>query len=133
MKIMHEQVSFAPRTMLKVKWDEFPHFTYPWHFHNEFEIVYVIKSSGKRFVADSVESYSDGDITMMGSNLPHFWKSHMPEGEDNSKYVNAIVVQFHKDFFREEINSYPEFHHISDLLKRTIGSCDRIPPLTVNQ
>jgi AraC-like DNA-binding protein len=42
----------------------------------------------------------------------------MPEGEDNSKYVNAIVVQFHKDFFREEINSYPEFHHISDLLKR---------------
>ena len=118
MKIMHEQVSFPPRTMLKVKWDEFPHFTYPWHFHKEFEIVYVIKSSGKRFVADSVEPFSDGDITMMGSNLPHFWKSHKPEGEDNSKYVNAIVVQFNKDFFREEIASYPEFHHINELLKR---------------
>jgi len=39
MKIMHEQVSFPPRTMLKVKWDDFPHFTYPWHFHSEFEIV----------------------------------------------------------------------------------------------
>ena len=133
MKIMHEQVSFAPRTMLKVKWDEFPHFTYPWHFHNEFEIVYVIKSSGKRFVADSVESYSDGDITMMGSNLPHFWKSHMPEGEDNSRYVNAIVVQFHKDFFREEINSYPEFHRIGELLKKasrgihfTSPECEKI-------
>lgn len=118
MKIMHEQVSFPPRSMLKVKWDEFQHFTYPWHFHKEFEIVYVIKSSGKRFVADSVESFSDGDITMMGSNLPHFWKSHQPEGEDNSKYVNAIVVQFNKDFFREEIATYPEFHHINELLKR---------------
>ena len=118
MKIMHEQVSFPPRTMLKVKWDEFQHFTYPWHFHKEFEIVYVIKSSGKRFVADSVEPFSDGDITMMGSNLPHFWKSHQPEGEDNSKYVNAIVVQFNKDFFREEIATYPEFHHINELLKR---------------
>jgi hypothetical protein len=29
MKIMHEQVSFAPNSSLKVKWDDFPHFTYP--------------------------------------------------------------------------------------------------------
>jgi len=118
MKIMHEQVSFAPRTMLKVKWDDFPHFTYPWHFHSEFEIVYVLKSSGKRFVADSVESFQEGDVTLMGSNLPHFWKSDAPGDSENANRVNAIVVQFHKDFFRDEINSYPEFHRINELLKR---------------
>ena len=118
MKIMHEQVSFAPRTMLKVKWDDFPHFTYPWHFHSEFEIVYVLKSSGKRFVADSIESFQEGDITLMGSNLPHFWKSDVPDDTDHGNRVNAIVVQFHKDFFREEITSYPEFHSINELLKR---------------
>jgi AraC-like DNA-binding protein len=116
MKIMHEQVSFAPRTMLKVKWDDFPHFTYPWHFHSEFEIVYVLKSSGKRFVADSVESFHDGDIALLGSNLPHFWKSEHASNSDD--HVNAIVVQFHIDFFREEINSYPEFHRIKDILNR---------------
>jgi len=118
MKIMHEQVSFPPRTMLKVKWDDFPHFTYPWHFHSEFEIVYVLKSSGKRFVADSIESFNEGDITLMGSNLPHFWKNDDSIELNGSKRVNAIVVQFHKDFFREEINSYPEFHRISELLKK---------------
>jgi len=118
MKIMHEQVSFAPRTMLKVKWDDFPHFTYPWHFHSEFELVYVLKSSGKRFVADSVEPFVEGDITLLGSNLPHFWKSEDHSSESEGMRVNAIVVQFHKDFFREEINSYPEFHRISGLLKR---------------
>jgi AraC-like DNA-binding protein len=118
MKIMHEQVSFAPRTMLKVKWDDFPHFTYPWHFHSEYEIVYVLKSSGKRFVADSVESFGEGDITLMGSNLPHFWKNDVTDNLENPSRVNAIVVQFHKDFFREEINSYPEFHRINELLKR---------------
>lgn len=117
MKIMHEQVSFAPRTMLKVKWDDFPHFTYPWHFHSEFEIVYILKSSGRRFVADSIEPFQEGDITLMGSYLPHFWKSDVP-GDIETSQVNAIVVQFHKDFFREEINSYPEFHRISELLKR---------------
>lgn len=118
MKIMHEQVSFAPRTMLKVKWDDFPHFTYPWHFHSEFEIVYVLKSSGKRFVADNIESFQEGDITLMGSNLPHFWKSDIPGDVDTGSRVNAIVVQFHKDFFREEITSYPEFHRINELLIR---------------
>jgi AraC-like DNA-binding protein len=118
MKIMHEQVSFAPRTMLKVKWDDFPHFTYPWHFHSEFELVYILKSSGKRFVADSVESFQEGDITLLGSNLPHFWKSEIQEVTENENRVNAIVVQFHKDFFREEISSYPEFHRISELLDR---------------
>ena len=118
MKIMHEQVSFPPRTMLKVKWDDFPHFTYPWHFHSEFEIVYILKSSGKRFIADSIEPFSEGDITLMGSNLPHFWKSDDSIESNDSKHVNAIVVQFHKDFFREEINSYPEFHRISELLKK---------------
>jgi len=114
---MHEQVSFAPRTMLKVKWDDFPHFTFPWHFHSEFEIVYVLKSSGKRFVADSVEPFQEGDITLMGSYLPHFWKSDVP-GNTATSRVNAIVVQFHMDFFREEINSYPEFHRINELMKR---------------
>jgi AraC-like DNA-binding protein len=118
MKIMHEQVSFAPRTMLKVKWDDFPHFTYPWHFHSEFEIVYVLKSSGKRFVADSIEPFEEGDITLMGSNLPHFWKSDASGNSENASRVNAIVVQFHKDFFREEISTYPEFHRINELLKR---------------
>ena len=119
MKIMHEQVSFAPHTMLKVKWDDFPHFTYPWHFHSEFEIVYVLKSSGKRFVADNVETFGEGDITLLGSNLPHFWKSDAPGETENASRVNAIVVQFHKDFFRDEINSYPEFHRINELLKRS--------------
>ena len=118
MKIMHEQISFAPRTMLKVKWDDFPHFTYPWHFHSEYEIVYVVKSSGKRFVADSVEAFGEGDLVLLGSNLPHFYKNVITDDSDKENRVNAIVVQFHKDFFREEINSYPEFHAISELLKR---------------
>lgn len=116
MKIMHEQVSFPPRTMLKVKWDDFPHFTYPWHFHSEIEIVYVLKSSGKRFVADSVEPFGEGDLTLIGANLPHFWKSESDDGSEN--HVNAIVIQFHNDFFRDEINNYPEFHRISELLKK---------------
>jgi AraC-like DNA-binding protein len=125
---MCEQVSFAPLTMLKVKWDDFPHFTFPWHFHSEYEMVYILKSSGKRFVGDSVEAFGEGDITFLGSNLPHFWKSDDQGDSEKLNHVNAIVVQFHKDFFREEINSYPEFHRIQDMLKKAARGINFSPP-----
>lgn len=114
---MHEQVSFAPLSLLKVKWNDIQSFTYPWHFHSEYEIVYIVKSSGTRFVGDSVEKFKEGDIVLLGSNTPHFWQSDN-ENNKNTR-VNAIVVQFSKDFFSQQINSYPEFFHIREMLKKS--------------
>lgn len=114
---MHEQVSFAPLSLLKVKWNDIQSFTYPWHFHSEYEIVYIVKSSGTRFVGDSVEKFKEGDIVLLGSNTPHFWQSDS-ENNKNTR-VNAIVVQFSKDFFSQQINSYPEFFHIREMLKKS--------------
>jgi hypothetical protein len=31
-KIMHEMVNFHSKTSLNVKWDDSPHFIYPWRF-----------------------------------------------------------------------------------------------------
>ena len=52
---MHEQIDFPGRAAVKVKWQKMPHFTFPWHFHNEFEILYVIDGIGTSFVADNIE------------------------------------------------------------------------------
>ena len=71
-------------------------------------------------MADSVETFCEGDITILGSNLPHFWKDEANGGTEKENRVKAIVVQFHKDFFREQINSYSEFHYINELLKRAV-------------
>ena len=121
MKIKHEQMSFAPNSSLQIKWDDFPHFTYPWHFHDEYEIVFVMKSFGKRFVADSIEPFSEGDLVMLGSNLPHFWKNDKVFHSDQEDYrVNAIVILFSKDFFENEIENYPDFYFIKKLLKRSL-------------
>lgn len=96
-----------------------PQFTYPWHIHHEFEILYVIEGSGTRFVADSIEEFQSGDLVLVGSALPHFWRS-------DEKYLNSggklnvkyIVIQFPNDFLKSEIASYPEYHLIGDLLER---------------
>jgi AraC-like DNA-binding protein/mannose-6-phosphate isomerase-like protein (cupin superfamily) len=119
MKIMHEQIDFPGRSAVKVKQREMPHFTYPWHFHPEFEILYVIDGSGTRFVADNIEEFQSGDMALIGSTLPHFWRS-------DEKYMNSggqlkvkyIVIQFPHDFLKDEIANYPEYHLIGNLLER---------------
>lgn len=119
MKLMHEQIDFPGRSAVKVKVREMPFFTYPWHFHSEYEILYVIEGFGTRFVADHIEQFQSGDMALIGSNLPHFWRS-------DEKYVNSggklnvkyIVIQFPGDFLKQEIANYPEFHLIGKLLQR---------------
>ena len=136
MKIMHEQLGFNSSGSFRIKWDDFPHFTFPWHFHSEYEIVYVIQSFGKRFVGDHISHFEAGDLVLLGSNLPHFWKNDELFHQNNPKYwVNAVVIHFPVDFFKEQINNYPEFYRIKELLCRAargisfnIGVTNKIGP-----
>jgi len=133
MKIMHEQVCFTGTNSFNVKWDDFPHFTFPWHFHTEYELVYVIKSFGKRFVADHAEDFTDGDLVLLGPNLPHFWKNDEVFFDDNPDYkVNALVVHFPADFFAHQIENYPEFASIGKLLEYAKRGV-HFPKLTANK
>ena len=117
---MHEHIDFPLQSAIKVKWQRKPHFTYPWHFHSEYEILYVIEGTGTSFVADNIEHFGSGDLAMLGSNLPHFWRSdekyHLP---DSKEKINYIVIQFPGDLFREPIFEYPEFHVIQKLFERS--------------
>ncbi|MBN2167031.1 MAG: AraC family transcriptional regulator [Marinilabiliaceae bacterium] len=118
MQIMHEQLITKDHNSVMAKWDQFPHFTFPWHYHKEIEIVYVIKSYGNRYVGDSVELFSDGDLVLLGSNLPHYWKNHNDFYKgDPTLEVNAIVIQFSGDIFKN--SNLPEFKNIIKLIDRS--------------
>lgn len=120
MKIMHEQVDFPGRSAIKVKRREMPHFTYPWHFHSEYEILFVLEGYGTSFVADNIEHFTAGDLALMGSNLPHFWRSDESFVHSNGNLkIKYIVIQFPNDFLKPQITSYPEFHLIGELLERS--------------
>ncbi|MCY1721327.1 AraC family transcriptional regulator [Prolixibacteraceae bacterium Z1-6] len=121
MKIMHEQIDFPGRAAVKVKLQEKSHFTYPWHFHTEYELLYVMEGYGTRFIADNIEPFGVGDLVLLGSNLPHFWKSDSTfYGNEGTKKMKYVVIQFANEFFKEAISEYPEFHLIKELLERSI-------------
>lgn len=118
--LMHEQLTFSTGSPVKIKWCDYDHFKYPLHFHSEYEIVYIIKSSGKRFVGNNIEPYSEGDLVLLGSFLPHMHKSDPAYHQNNPDLrVNAIVLQFSKNFFQYAIENYPEFLKIKNLLEES--------------
>jgi AraC-like DNA-binding protein len=46
-----------------------------WHYHREIELTVTLNSQGQRYVGDNIEPYTDGDLVLIGPNLPHTWMS----------------------------------------------------------
>lgn len=84
-----------------------------WHFHPEFQITLAIRSRGHRVVGDNISPLSDGDLVLIGSNLPHVW--HQEEG---AGVVDAIIIRFEETFLGREFMSLPELESVRRLLRR---------------
>lgn len=90
-----------------------PHLDANWHFHEEYELIYIIKGSGIRIVGDNISDFSPLELVLVGSCVPHLWKND----ECYDKDVNAIIIKFNRLFNGQDIFSIPEFSKISKLLK----------------
>jgi AraC-like DNA-binding protein len=89
-------------------------FGFAWHFHPELELTYIVRSRGKRFVGDSIEHYGDGDLVLLGPNLPHTWDSDPGRGRNE-----AVVCQFSPDFLGHPFLGAPEMAPVRRLLERS--------------
>lgn len=85
-----------------------------WHFHPEYELVYIEGASAKRHVGDHIASYEESDLVFIGSNIPHLNFDHGVQ-TDYQKEVLHIKPQF-KD---RVIGEYPELHSIDELFERS--------------
>jgi quercetin dioxygenase-like cupin family protein len=45
-----------------------------WHYHPEIELIHFHKGAGTQFIGDNIKRFGKGDIVLVGSNLPHYWK-----------------------------------------------------------
>ena len=109
-KLMHEQLNLNTGSPVKIKWCDYDHFKYPLHYHSEYEIVYILKSTGKRFVGNNIEPYAEGDLVLLGSFVQHMYKS------DPSYYQKEITAcasdrpSVSKDFFLYAMETVSEFY-----------------------
>ena len=102
-----------------IKNNNYPNFLKVWHFHPEIELVYIKSSRGTRFIGDSIEKFEEGEIVLIGENLPHMWLNNDEYFEEASKLVaKAVAIHFKDDFLGSTFFQVPEMKHISKLFDR---------------
>ncbi len=115
-KIIHpSQHSFHVRVF------EEKHFTSPWHFHPETEVILITSGYGTRFVGDSVKNFYPGDLIIIGKNTPHVFLSDNDfYNPDNQKSCNAVCIQFNEEFWGADFYELPEMKAIRELLALSV-------------
>ena len=84
-----------------------------WHYHPEIELVYVNGGSGKRQIGSHVSHYQNGDLILIGSNLPHCGFTDSLADEECE-----TVIQVKQDFLGDNFFNVPEMRNIKSLFER---------------
>ena len=92
---------------------QLPDFPFNWHYHPEFELTLTLGSTGMRFVGDHVARYGDGDLVLLGPNLPHAWQSSQTTG---GPLHRALVCWFTETWIGTLIDVSPELQPLRRLL-----------------
>lgn len=97
---------------LIIQIDKEPFFYNRLHQHEEIQISYIINGNGKLLVGDSLHQFSAGDIYVIGSNLPHVFKS-IADDED----AHMLTVFFTDNTFGVGFFDLPYFKDLQSFFK----------------
>ena len=90
--------------------------TYKIHSHKNFELNYIVSGWGNRIVGDNMESFSRGDLVLLGPNLPHCWEV---KGVSQGISPECITIHFHENFFGQNTLQSPELTPVIDLFDKS--------------
>lgn len=85
----------------------------PRHRHDQAELTWVERGRGVRFVGDSAEPFADGDLVLLGPQVPHLWAGRAAPAQP--PFV-ARVVQFPVALLASPL--WPELHPARALVDR---------------
>jgi AraC-like DNA-binding protein/mannose-6-phosphate isomerase-like protein (cupin superfamily) len=83
-----------------------------WHYHPEIELIFVCGGSGKRQIGSNISNFSNGDLILIGSDLPHCGLTN-----ENTNNEYEVVIQFSKNFLGKEFWNAPEMQRILSMLE----------------
>ena len=101
------------------------------HQHEEIQISYILEGEGTLIVGDTINYYSTNDIVVIGSNLPHVFKSDK-SASSTSKMISLFFTKtsFGNRFFElEELNTLSKFFKRAKLGFKATSSKKKISGL----
>ena len=85
-----------------------------WHFHPEYELVYIEGTTGTRHIGEHISTYEACDLVLIGANIPHL---NFDYGLKTA--YQKVVVHFKKEFVESHLQSIPELSPIAQLFEQS--------------
>lgn len=95
-----------------------PHEFVRWHFHPEFEIHQIIRTSGKLFIGDGVQGFRPGSLFLIGPYTPHNFVSSVRA--DAVIPDRDLVIQFRKEWIEAAAGLLTEFQAFRGVFEEAI-------------
>ena len=84
-----------------------------WHFHPEFELVYIEAPEGTRHVGSHISTYYKSDLVLIGANIPHLNFDYGLQTD-----YRKVVLHLQSDFVDHNLSKVPELAHVQALFDR---------------
>lgn len=113
------KLSTAPTQSFSVRQDFVPYINNRWHYHAEVELIHFYRGKGTQFIGDQINHFHSGDIVLVGSQLPHYWRfdDHY-FNEQNEDRADVRVAHFNEHFWGRDFLELPENIAIKQLLEK---------------
>lgn len=113
------KVPISTENSFSVRQDVVLHFYNRWHYHPEIELVHIEEGSGTQFVGDNIQNFQAGDVLLIGSNLPHYWRCDKQYFENREGlFAKATVIHFRDNFWGDQFLHLPENRVLLSLLEK---------------
>ncbi|CDF80810.1 transcriptional regulator, AraC family [Formosa agariphila KMM 3901] len=92
-------------------------FSFPIHFHPEYEINFIKNATGgKRIIGDHISEINEYELVMVGPNIYHGWENFK---NDKSQTLHEITIQFPRDIFDSKLLSKNILTPIKELFRNS--------------
>ena len=119
MKLTYKQTEKKPENSFLARQDRMPCIEQDWHFHKELELIYFTKSTGTRYVGNSIGNFGPGELYLIGSNVPHLFRNDREYYADKleDEAVDLVVVKFDPNFLGDGFSDLTEAKKLQALFQ----------------
>jgi AraC-like DNA-binding protein len=118
MQIAYEKLVVDEKSLFHYQEFTQTRFTSPFHLHDEFELIAILKSHGKLYVGSNVTNFSEGDLFLFAPGLPHCFYNTRGY-EKGNELAHAVVVFFKRDFLGSDFFVKTEVSQLSRIIGKS--------------
>lgn len=117
MKILPFKIPQSEETSFRIQIDEVPHFYDRFHHHAELQITLIEQSHGNLLIGNSITTFKEGDLFIIGANVPHSFRNHELFYKDQQINAKAVSIFFNEDSLGSGFFKLPELRKVQAVLR----------------